>query len=824
MSTAAPRTLADQLRCWSDEQLARLLAARPDLATPAPQDSAQLASRAGTRASLTRAVDQLTHLELVVLDAVLAGGGPASTDRLRDHVNAEPAAVDESVEHLRDLVLLWGPESSLRLPSAVADVFGTSVSGLGPGAATLLQGYGPTRLATLARDLGLPVSGDRHTDLAAIAAHLDDRAAVKLLLGEIDDRARAILEHLEREGKDGSVESTDRPVARGEDAGPVDQLLGRGLLIARDRRHVAVPREVAVTLRGGRTTRDRADAVPEPVTSERPAGLVDRAASGAAFELVRHVELMLEHWGVDPPAALRAGGLGVRELRAAAGLLHVEQRVAALLVELAAAAGLVTMGATEDRDAVWLPTDAFDVWMAASTADRWCRLAQAWLDMPRLVGLVGSRSDGKPVNALAPDLERTWLPETRRSALEELAALPEDQVLAVGTGVPSLVARLAWLRPRRPRARPEAVAWVMEEAAVIGVVGLGGLAAHGRALLGEDPARRAPALLEPLLPEPVEHMLLQADLTAVAPGPLVQELAHRLASVADVESRGGATVYRFTDRSVRRAFDSGWSVAEVHAFLATSSRTPVPQALAYLVDDVSRKFGTIRAGAAESFLRSDDEAALAELLHHPQAATLRLRRIAPTVVVSDVSLDVLLPRLRDLGASPVVEAPDGTVRLARREVHRARTPTARTAVTDLAGAGSYDARSGAHWGTHWGTHSGTHWGAHWAARSAARVAATVTAVRAGDRAAEVRPAPSVDGEAPRSTPASTMAVLREAADVGQPVWIGYVDNHGSTGERVVDPMKVEGGWLTAYDRRSEEVRAFAVHRITVAQPVQGTAS
>jgi len=69
-----------------------------------------------------------------------------------------------------------------------------------------------------------------------------------------------------------------------------------------------------------------------------------------------------------------------------------------------------------------------------------------------------------------------------------------------------------------------------------------------------------------------------------------------------------------------------------------------------------------------------------------------------------------------------------------------------------------------------------------------------------------------------------MAVLREAAEVGQPVWIGYVDNHGSTGERVVDPMKVEGGWLTAYDRRSEEVRAFAVHRITVAQPVQGTAS
>ncbi|MGI8899724.1 MAG: helicase-associated domain-containing protein, partial [Nocardioides sp.] len=778
----------------------RLLAARPDLAVPAPQDSAQLASRAGTKASLTRVVDQLTHLELVVLDAVLVSAGSVSADRLHDSVNAEPDTVERAVEHLRDLALLWGTEEGLRVPSAVGDILGTSVSGLGPGAATLLGGYGPTRVAALARDLGLPVSGDRHTDLTAIAAHLDDRATVDALLAEVDDRARAILGHLEREGKDGSVESTDRVVVRGEDVGPVDQLLARGLLIARDRRHVAVPREVAITVRDGHTTRDRADAVPDLLTSERPASLVDRAASGAAFELVRHLELMLEHWGVDPPAALRAGGLGVRELRSTAELLHVEQRVAALMVELAVAAGLATMGSTEDHDAVWLPTDAFDVWMAASTADRWYRLAQTWLDTPRLVALVGSRSDGKPVNALAPDLERAWLPQTRRFALAELAALPQGQVLAAGTGVPALVARLNWLRPRLPRALPEAVAAAMEEAALVGVVGLGGLAAHGRGLLGEDPAHQAPAQLEPMLPEPVDHMLLQADLTAVAPGPLVQELAHQLASVADVESRGGATVYRFTNRSVRRAFDSGWSVAEVHAFLTAWSQTPVPQALTYLVNDVSRKFGTIRAGAAESFLRSDDDAALAELVHHPRAATLRLRRIAPTVVVSDVSLDVLLPRLRDLGASPVVEASDGTVRLARREVHRARTPVVRKAVSDPVGPGSHDARS--------------------ATRAAARVAATVTAIRAGDRAAESRPAASVDGRTPRGTPAATMAVLREAADVGQPVWIGYVDNHGSTGERVVDPVKVEGGWLTAYDRRSDEVRGFAVHRITAAQPMR----
>ena len=77
-----------------------------------------------------------------------------------------------------------------------------------------------------------------------------------------------------------------------------------------------------------------------------------------------------------------------------------------------------------------------------------------------------------------------------------------------------------------------------------------------------------------------------------------------------MESRGGATVYRFGAGSLRRAFDAGWSAVEIKDFLHASSRTPVPQSLDYLVDDVSRRFGTVRAGVAESFLRSDDETAL----------------------------------------------------------------------------------------------------------------------------------------------------------------------------------------------------------------------
>ena len=45
------------------------------------------------------------------------------------------------------------------------------------------------------------------------------------------------------------------------------------------------------------------------------------------------------------------------------------------------------------------------------------------------------------------------------------------------------------------------------------------------------------------------------------------------------------------------------------------------------------------------------------------------------------------------------------------------------------------------------------------------------------------------------------------------MWIGYVDNDGSTHDRVVDPIAADGGWLRAFDHRTDRTRSFAVHRI-----------
>ena len=750
-----PRTLADQLRSWPDERLADLLRARPDLATPAPHDSAQLASRASTRSSLLRALDTLTRLELSVLDALVVASQTTEDELLR-MVHADPEATRAAAARLVDLALAWESPSGLRPLTGVADALrgaeASGVSGLRP-----VTGHGP--------------------DAATVAARI----------AALSTPARTLLEHLADHGGEGTTGTTRAP-ARPEDATtPVEELLAHGLVVLRGGGVVHLPGEVGLALRGGRTTTAPVDDVPPVPTTGRDPAVVDRLAAGAAFDAVRRVELLLDHWGVEPPGVLRAGGLAVRDLKAAATELHVTPSEAGLLVEVAHEAGLVAESTDAEGDAVWLPTDVFDAWTAAEPAVRWTSLVRAWLESPRLAALVGTRDRaGKTWNALAPDLSSTFQVEARRMALEELAELPAGAALAAGTGVPGVVARVAWRRPRRPVTRADMVAWALSEAAVLGFTGYDGLSVAGRHLVAGD-AEAAAAALAPLLPSPVDHVLVQADLTAVAPGPLEPGLSRTLHLVADVESRGGATVYRFTAGSVRRAFDAGWSAAEVHDFLVGVSRTPLPQPLTYLVDDVARTFGTLRVGHAEAFLRADDEGALTELLHSPKAQSLGLRRLAPTVLVSSVPVDVLLPRLRELGAAPVVEAPDGTVRVARRDLQRARTPRHRRPAA---------ARS---------------------ARETAQVGAVVTAIRAGDLASASRPTrPSAT-----ASPSDALAALRMAVEERATVLIGYVDNHGASTDRVVDPLRVEGGQLTARDHRSDDTRTFAVHRITTVRPVAG---
>ena len=361
-----------------------------------------------------------------------------------------------------------------------------------------------------------------------------------------------------------------------------------------------MPREIAVALRHGVIVR-AAHAAPPPL--EIVAGDADRCAHAAATHaagFVRAVEDLLDTWSTDPPVVLRTGGLGVRDLRRAAARLDRPDAEVAVLAETAYAAGLLA-AAPQGR---WLPTPAYDGWRAALDGRRWALLAAAWLLTSRVPGLTGARDDrDRALTPLAPELDRAIAPRIRAATLQTLRTLP------VGTSATaeSVGAVLHWLAPRSGGwLRDKLIGWTLAEAELLGITGAGALAPAGRLLLDGD-AAAAGAALAALLPAPVEHVVIQADLTAVAPGPLTRELARELALLADVESTGHATVYRFSGSSVRRALDAGRTAVDIHDLLARHSSTPVPQPLTYLVDDVARRHGRIRVGVASSYIRCDDD-------------------------------------------------------------------------------------------------------------------------------------------------------------------------------------------------------------------------
>lgn len=806
---AAPRSLADDLRSRPDADLVALLRARPDLAVPRPTELGTVAARAAGRASVQRAVDSLDRATLQVLEVAAVYDDPVPAGTVSQRWGADARG---PLERLRALGLLWGGTRALHVVRAAREALGPYPAGLGPPLHEALTRRSPQRLEELATDLGLQPGGDPETTLTRLAAHLGDPGNVRALLERAPDGARAVLDRLTWGPPVGQLADADRPVRSATASSPVEWLLAHALLAVSDPGHVVLPREVGLALRGGRVHASPAAAPPELTGTTVSARLVESAAVGAAAELVRHVEDLGRLWGADPPAVLRAGGLGVRELRRAAQQLGLDEATAATVVELAFQAGLVADDG--EADARWAPTPAFDTWRARSVGDRWEQLATAWLGSNRAAWLVGTRDARDAVrNPLGRDLERAGLAELKRQVLTDLVsadpassdpapAAPsrqQDPARRLAPSGQSVIDRLDWHAPRLAgSARHDAVRALLQEAAALGVTGAGAICAAGRALAGlsesgepGNPGTSPGAVLDAALPAPVDHVLIQADLTAVAPGPLEPGFGDELGLLADVESRGAATVYRFSPASIRRAFDAGRTSADVLALLEERSTTGVPQPLRYLVEDVAQRHARIRVGSASSFVRAEDPAILSELMADRRTAGLGLRRLAPTVLATQAPAEEVLRVLRELGLAPAAETATGELLLGGGDRPHRTPPRPAPQPRGPAQTPSEDALAG-----------------------------LVRSLRAADRAGGEGEGTGrgTDG-APRAPfmrptpPSVSLARVRSAAERRASVWIAYVDGEGRTAHRLVEPLVVDEGRLSARDVRSSDVTVVPVHRI-----------
>jgi hypothetical protein len=288
--------------------------------------------------------------------------------------------------------------------------------------------------------------------------------------------------------------------------------------------------------------------------------------------------------------------------------------------------------------------------------------------------------------------------------------------------------------------------------------------------------------IESALPKPVDHILIQADNSAVAPGPLLPELASEMGTIADIESRGGATVYRFSEASIRRGLDHGRTGDQIKTFLSKTSKTPMPQPLEYLIADVAKRHGRLRVGSAHTYIRCEDEGLVQQILHDKKCEHLRLRKIAPQVLVTDFELNEVIIELREYGYLPAAENAGGVL-LSQPNLRRSKSrPKPPRIISEFT------------------------------APKEVIVLAAVKSIRTGERSRKVEPI------VPGTSSNETLALINQYIAEGKTLMISYADNNGGVSNRIIDPISISLGTLTARDEASDEIVQFRIPRINGVAP------
>lgn len=340
-------------------------------------------------------------------------------------------------------------------------------------------------------------------------------------------------------------------LADGEDA-TLDAIPSSSQLLVGD----ALPTAVAARVRRTREARPAAFSAPEgapppPATAAQEASAAERAftSTGALADLLLATEQ-------SPLSSTATGSISASDRRRLleAGIVEDAEALDDLAT-IARAAGLID---TAEREAT--VSDAGDRWLHLPTAERWEHAATGIVAaLP-----VGLRDRTGGIRAAADHagaypLDEDWPPVAAQwgRVLRRWGLLVDDDAAA----------EPAWTRALRDS----------------GAITADALRGH--------------------LPTEIDKVYLQADLSVIAPGPLLPDLELRLRGIAARESRAQASTYRFTAESLDAGLTDGETAEGIRAFLTGLSLTGIPQPLEYLLDSTARRHGAVR-------VRTDDARAL----------------------------------------------------------------------------------------------------------------------------------------------------------------------------------------------------------------------
>lgn len=718
----SPLDFRQWLAALDDEKLSELLQFRPDTVLPLPPGIGALAARMQLRASISRALATLTTTDLLVLEAVAELGGettPVTAPEVVEFLKRRTGVpVGITIEKLRRYGLLFGDNAVMMLPEVMA---------------ALPQGW------QLLPDEQLPPTqlADKIADLPA--------------------RSKKILDTLAQSGGTGITKDA---VADADPARPIPQLIAQGLLIRIDESTVRLPQAVRAHLLGWR--RPPLEQPPAITVGADALAVADNAGISAGLEVVRLMRLLLQELGARPVSTLKGGGVGVRMISRLAKALDTTEEEVARLMCLGQSAQLVARGVPEplpeddDGGDYYAPTPKATEWLASALDVQYRVLLEGWRASDWIPWRLGELHEKSKVQLLAPEMRREHLAELRELLIDSYESLPQ------GCAVDSPYDLFAFRHPLATlRFSEKEFEQLWQEASWIGAFAHGALTSAVRTGHVE-------------VPEAVEQLIVQADLTILAPGPLTPTAQQFMEKIAELESSGLASVFRLTESSVRRALDSGLTASDIMSRLTVLSVMELPQAVGYLVDDVARRHGSLRGGPALSYLRCEDPALLAQAVATVgEEAAMRL--VAPTVVISQAPLMQVITRLRHHGFQPVAEDAFGISINLAPEPARVPQPPERQAKQQL---------------------------------DPSRIEAAIQAIRRSDNAKDAVATGT-------RTPASeVLTTLQSAARSGRTVTLGFVDKHGVAVHRVVRPVTVAAGLVDAIDATTGSVHRFQIHRIT----------
>ena len=342
------------------------------------------------------------------------------------------------------------------------------------------------------------------------------------------------------------------------------------------------------------------------------------------------LQSLLRQVTTEPLPGLKTGGIGVKAVRDLAKRMGSTTEHLGPVVHLALGLGLVGQLSEfvgKGRTASWVhryevnPERAAE-WRRTSIADQWIQLVDAWIDA------LDAPAEARALDAVV-----------RRQIVADLLALPD------GHGIAS--AHLVdWVRSRHQMAERVDLEHLHAQLVTLGLCpadGPSGLGALARTVLTD------PVSLHALLPEQDLTFVVQADFSVVAPPALDPAVRGRLDRLCTAESKGAVSVLRLDRTRIAAEMAAGETAQSLLDFLTEHSSVPIANVVAQMLVDVERQRGGLTARSAATVVTADDVLGLAAAV---KVKAARLTLVAPTVAVSELSLDKVLAALRKAGLAP----------------------------------------------------------------------------------------------------------------------------------------------------------------------------